>query len=69
MAEDLNFSGNTSKEETYKELIPQLKALITGEDDLIANLANLSLHKNSERKRSVWYGLGKSRNFNHSGCK
>lgn len=42
MAEDLIFSNKNSKEETYKELIPQLKALITGEDDLIANLANLS---------------------------
>ena len=42
MAEDLTISINTSKEEKYKELIPQLKALITGEDDLIANLANIS---------------------------
>jgi GAF domain-containing protein len=42
MAEDLTISDNNSKEESYKELIPQLKALITGEEDLIANLANIS---------------------------
>ena len=42
MAEDLTISNNLSKEERYEELIPQLRALISGEDDLIANLANLS---------------------------
>ncbi len=42
MAEDLTLSTSLSKEEKYKELIPQLKALITGEDDLIANLSNIS---------------------------
>ena len=42
MAEDLTISNNISKEEQYKELIPQLQSLITGENDLIANLANLS---------------------------
>lgn len=41
MAEDLTLT-QISKEEKYKELIPQLKALITGEEDLIANLANIS---------------------------
>jgi L-methionine (R)-S-oxide reductase len=42
MAEDLTISASLSKEEKYQELIPQLKALITGEADLIANLANIS---------------------------
>ncbi|MEN8927833.1 MAG: GAF domain-containing protein [Flavobacteriales bacterium] len=41
MAEDLILT-KTSKEEKYQELIPQLKALITGEEDLIANLANIA---------------------------
>ena len=41
MAEDLNISTGT-KEEQYKALIPQIKALITGEPDLIANLANIT---------------------------
>jgi L-methionine (R)-S-oxide reductase len=39
MAEDLNIHiGN--KQENYQNIIPQIKALITGEPDLIANLAN-----------------------------
>ena len=40
MAEDLAISG-TTKEEKYKELLPQVKALIYGETDLIANLSNI----------------------------
>jgi GAF domain-containing protein len=32
----------SSKEETYKSLLPQLKALLEGETDIIANLANTS---------------------------
>jgi L-methionine (R)-S-oxide reductase len=42
MAEDLNLSKTLSKEGKYEELIPKLKALITGEEDVIANLANVS---------------------------
>ncbi len=42
MADDLNLSKTLSKEGKYEELIPQLKALITGEEDVIANLANVS---------------------------
>lgn len=41
MAEDLNIlTGN--KAEQYKGLIPQIEALIRGESNLIANLANIS---------------------------
>jgi L-methionine (R)-S-oxide reductase len=39
MAEELIIQG-TSKEEKYKELIPQLQALLSGESNKIANLAN-----------------------------
>ncbi|REE01607.1 GAF domain-containing protein [Marinoscillum furvescens] len=42
MAETLNISNATSKEEQYESLIPQIEALISGEDDLIANMANIS---------------------------
>ncbi len=42
MAENLYLDENLSKTEKYKSLIPQIKSLITGEDDLIANLANIS---------------------------
>ena len=41
MAEDLCIS-NGSKTEKYQTLLPQIKSLIEGENDLIANLANVS---------------------------
>jgi L-methionine (R)-S-oxide reductase len=41
MAEDLTIIQGT-KEEVYQSLIPQIKALLEGEPDLIANLANIS---------------------------
>lgn len=41
MAEDLLLT-KTTKEELYQELIPQLTALIAGENDLVANLANVA---------------------------
>jgi GAF domain-containing protein len=41
MAEDL-IIHNQSKEENYKMLIPQIKALCEGETNLNANLANIS---------------------------
>ncbi|MEQ9304008.1 MAG: GAF domain-containing protein, partial [Marinoscillum sp.] len=42
MAEELNIITTTDKSEKYESLIPQIEALITGEEDLIANLANIS---------------------------
>lgn len=39
MAEDLSIHTGT-KEEQYQSLIPQIKGLLEGEPDLIANLAN-----------------------------
>ncbi|WP_343306967.1 GAF domain-containing protein [Chitinophaga niabensis] len=41
MAEDLSIIKGT-KESQYQSLLPQIKALITGEPDLIANLANIA---------------------------
>ncbi len=41
MSEDLLISTGT-KNEIYQTLIPQIKALIDGEPDLVANLANIS---------------------------
>lgn len=40
MAEQLIIPQNLSKIERYKVLLPQLQALLQGEADLIANLAN-----------------------------
>jgi L-methionine (R)-S-oxide reductase len=41
MAEDLHINSG-SKEEQYLSLIPQIKGLIDGEPDLVANLANIA---------------------------
>ena len=41
MAEDLVLHSGT-KEEQYQSLLPQIKALLEGETDFIANLANIS---------------------------
>ena len=41
MAEDLLVTKGT-KEEQYESLLPQIKALLEGEPDLIANLANIT---------------------------
>jgi L-methionine (R)-S-oxide reductase len=41
MAEELITTGNTKKEK-YESLLPQIHALIEGENDLVANLSNIS---------------------------
>lgn len=42
MSESIVISKNQPKEVVYSELFPQLKSLLEGETDLIANLANIS---------------------------
>lgn len=42
MAEELILTKNASKEQRYKELLPQINALISSETDFIANLANVA---------------------------
>lgn len=42
MSEDLKLSPGLNREEVYKELLPQIQALVSEETDLIANLANIS---------------------------
>ncbi len=42
MAEDLKITSGLNRREKYEELMPQIRALVTGETDLIANLANIS---------------------------
>lgn len=42
MAEDLVILKTTNKEEQYLSLVPQIHALVEGEDNLIANLANIA---------------------------
>ncbi len=55
MAEDLKIiEGN--KAEIYQSLIPQIKALIDGEPDLVANLANVSAAL-KEQFNWLWVGF------------
>jgi L-methionine (R)-S-oxide reductase len=42
MAENLILSFSESKADRYRSLIPQVESLIAGEQDLIANLANIA---------------------------
>jgi L-methionine (R)-S-oxide reductase len=42
MAEELIISTSTDKQERYRILLPQIKSLVDGEPDLIANLSNIA---------------------------
>ena len=50
MAEELIIDNTATKEEKYQTLIPHIKALVTGEPDLTANLANIA--------SALKYGMG-----------
>ncbi|MBS1754909.1 MAG: GAF domain-containing protein [Ferruginibacter sp.] len=55
MAEDLTIIQGT-KEEIYQSLIPQIKALLDGEPDLVANLANVAAAL-KEQFKWLWVGF------------
>jgi L-methionine (R)-S-oxide reductase len=55
MAEDLTIITGTKKEQ-YEVLIPQIKALLDGEPDLIANLAN-TVAALKEQFNWLWIGF------------
>jgi L-methionine (R)-S-oxide reductase len=42
MAETLHIPKTTSRKEIYEALVPQIAALVSGETDLTANLANIA---------------------------
>lgn len=50
MAEELIIDATADKKEKYESLVPQIEALVNGEKDLIANLANVSA--------ALKYGMG-----------
>lgn len=55
MAEDLKINkGN--KEEQYQALVPQIAALLTGENDFVANLANIAAAL-KEQFNFFWVGF------------
>lgn len=55
MAEDLKIVTDISKEEQYRSLIPQIAALIEGEPDQIANLANVAA---ALKEQFGWFWVG-----------
>jgi len=57
MSEDLKLpSSNVSKANRYEVLIPQIEALISGESDMIANLANIAAAL-KEGMEFLWVGF------------
>jgi L-methionine (R)-S-oxide reductase len=54
MAEDLSIISGT-KEEQYLELLPQIEGLLTGETDLVANLANIAA---ALKQQFNWWWIG-----------
>jgi len=42
VAEELIISTSTDKQERYNSLLPQIEGLISGEQDVVANLANIT---------------------------
>ncbi|GAB2981073.1 GAF domain-containing protein [Mucilaginibacter puniceus] len=55
MAEDLSISTSSNKVEQYTALLPQIEALVAGEPDLIANLANICAALKEQFK---WFWVG-----------
>jgi GAF domain-containing protein len=47
----------TDREERYRELLPQLHALVAGEPDLVANLANLTAALRVALPVASWIGF------------
>lgn len=54
MSEDLNIITGT-REDQYQSLLPQIKGLLEGEPDLIANLANITA---ALKEQFGWFWVG-----------
>jgi len=54
MAEDLHIINGTKKEQ-YEALLPQIKGLLEGETDLVANLANVAA---ALKEQFHWWWIG-----------
>lgn len=55
MAEDLSINTSTDKAEQYESLIPQIEALLYGETDLVANMANVCA---ALKEQFNWFWVG-----------
>ena len=56
MAEDLKIIESDNKEKQYQSLVPQIAALLQGENDLIANLGNIAAAL-KEQFKWLWVGF------------
>ncbi len=57
MAEEIKIEGTLTKEERYKQLLPQIRALVEGETDTIANLANICAVLKYNMNGFFWIGF------------
>ena len=55
MSEDLKIAVSADKKEQYESLLPQIEALLYGEPDLVANLANICAALKEQFK---WFWVG-----------
>jgi len=55
MAEDLTIVHSANKAEQYTSLIPQIEALLQGETDLVANMANVCA---ALKEQFNWFWVG-----------
>ncbi|QPH39954.1 GAF domain-containing protein [Pedobacter endophyticus] len=55
MAEDLTINRSTSKQAQYESLIPQIEALLYGETDFVANMANVAA---ALKEQFNWFWVG-----------
>jgi len=55
MAEDLIINRTVAKEAQYKTLLPQIEALLTGEEDFVANMANTAA---ALKEQFNWFWVG-----------
>jgi len=57
MSYNLNINKSLSREEKYKSLLPQIKSLVEGEKDLIANISNIIAALKYSLDGFFWVGV------------
>lgn len=57
MVEEIKIVGKFTKEERYEQLLPQIKALIAEETDIIANLSNICAVLKYNMPGFFWVGF------------
>lgn len=57
MSHTVNINKSLSKEEKYKLLLPQIEALVEGENDIIANISNIVAALKHSLDGFFWVGV------------